>query len=111
MREAVLDRLIEDQLSIPKLLAAMQRDFCLELSEDFIYDCINSRVAELDCAEYRRWTLEHFSGTLCISINTDELHLGRYTLLLATDPISDFRWRSRWSTATMRTTCGGSWRT
>jgi len=29
--------------------------------------------------------LEHFSGTLCV----DELHLGRYTLLLATDPLSD----------------------
>jgi hypothetical protein len=29
--------------------------------------------------------IEQFSGTLCI----DELHLGRFTLLLATDPISD----------------------
>jgi len=37
-------------------------------------------------AEYRRWTLANFSGTLCI----DELHLGRYTLLLATDPLGDF---------------------
>ncbi|MCA1685576.1 MAG: hypothetical protein LC745_06240, partial [Planctomycetia bacterium] len=26
-----------------------------------------------------------FSGTLCV----DELHLGRFTLLLATDPVSD----------------------
>lgn len=86
VREAVLDRLIEDKLSIPKLLAAMQRDFCLELSEGFVYDCIRGRVAELDCAEYRRWTLAHFSGTLCI----DELHLGKHTLLLATDPIGDF---------------------
>jgi hypothetical protein len=37
-------------------------------------------------AEYRRWVLEHFSGTLCV----DELHLGHYTLLLATDPLGDF---------------------
>ena len=29
--------------------------------------------------------LEHFSGTLCV----DELHLGHFTLLLATDPIRD----------------------
>ena len=29
--------------------------------------------------------LEHFSGTLCV----DELHLGRFVLLLATDPIRD----------------------
>jgi transposase-like protein len=37
-------------------------------------------------AEYRCWALEQFSGTLCV----DELHLGRYTLLLATDPLSDY---------------------
>ena len=85
VRDAVLDRLIENSLSIPKLQAAMRRDFCLDLSEGFICDCIISRVAELDCTEYRRWTLAHFSGTLCI----DELHLGKHTLLLATDPIGD----------------------
>lgn len=37
-------------------------------------------------AQYRRWALEQFSGTLCV----DELHLGRYALLLATDPLGDF---------------------
>src|SRR5207247_4880287 len=37
-------------------------------------------------AAYRQWTLEQFSGTFCI----DEIHLGRYTLLLATDPLRDF---------------------
>src|SRR4051812_29988845 len=36
-------------------------------------------------SEHRRMVLEHFSGTLCV----DELHLGRFTLLLATDPLSD----------------------
>ncbi|HEV3445463.1 MAG TPA: transposase [Gemmataceae bacterium] len=36
--------------------------------------------------DYRRWTLEQFSGTLSI----DEIHLGHRTLLLATDPLSDF---------------------
>ena len=34
---------------------------------------------------HRRKVLEHFSGTLCV----DELHLGRFTLLLATDPLAD----------------------
>src|SRR5262249_62026145 len=34
---------------------------------------------------HRRRTLERFSGILCI----DELPLGRFTLLLATDPLSD----------------------
>jgi hypothetical protein len=36
-------------------------------------------------AEHRREVRERFSGTLCI----DELHLGRFTLLLATDPLAD----------------------
>src|ERR1700679_641131 len=35
---------------------------------------------------HRHEVLENFSGTLCV----DELHLGRFTLLLATDPLSDF---------------------
>jgi hypothetical protein len=86
VRQAVLDRLIEDGMSVQKLLAAMKRDFLLDLSEGFVYDCLHREVARLDMAEYRRWALENFSGTLCV----DELHLGRYTLLLATDPLSDF---------------------
>ena len=40
---------------------------------------------QLDMAEHRRKVLAHFSGTLCV----DELHLGHFTLLLATDPLSD----------------------
>jgi hypothetical protein len=36
-------------------------------------------------AEHRRTVLGRFSGTLCV----DELHLGRFTLLLATDPLAD----------------------
>lgn len=86
VRQAVLDRLIEDGMSVQKLLAALKRDFLLDLSEGFVYDCLHREVARLDMAEYRRWVLEHFSGTLCV----DELHLGRYTLLLATDPLGDF---------------------
>ena len=37
------------------------------------------------CRTHRRKVLENFSGTLCV----DELHLGSFTLLLATDPLSD----------------------
>src|SRR5947208_2234604 len=36
-------------------------------------------------ALHRRLLLQRFSGALCV----DELHLGRYTLLLATDPLAD----------------------
>lgn len=86
VRDTVLERLIEDGLSIPRILAAMRRDFFLDLFEGFVYDCIQRRVAELDHADDRRWTLAKVRGTLCL----DELHLGRHTLLLATDPIGDF---------------------
>ena len=86
VRQAVIDRLIEDGMSVQRLLVALKRDFLLNLSEGFVYDCLHREVARLDMAEYRHWALEQFSGTLCV----DELHLGRYTLLLATDPLGDF---------------------
>ena len=57
----------------------------LELSSGFVYNVLRDRAEELDMSEHRRKVLEHFSGTLCV----DELHLGRFTLLLATDPLSD----------------------
>jgi hypothetical protein len=86
VREAVLDRLLDDQLSVEALRRSLARDFYLELSDGFIYDCLDWKVRQCDGADYRRWSLEHFSGTLSI----DEIHLGQKTLLLATDPLSDF---------------------
>lgn len=86
VRDAVLARLVDDGMSIPHLLKALKRDFLLDLSEGFVYDCLHRKVEQLDMAEYRQWALQHFRGTLCV----DELHLGRSTLLLATDPLGDF---------------------
>jgi hypothetical protein len=86
VREAVLDRLLDDNLSMERLREALQRDFHLELSDGFLYDCLDWKVRQLDLPDYRQWTLGNFSGTLCI----DELHLGHRTLLLATDPVNDF---------------------
>lgn len=86
VRRALLARLIEDGMSAQRVIASMKRDFLLDLSDGFVYNCIRREVARLNMAEYRQWTLEHFTGTLCV----DELHLGRYTLLMATDPIGDF---------------------
>jgi transposase-like protein len=85
VRLAVLDRILEDGLNVERTLAAMERDFGLSLSETFVYDCLRWRIAQLDLAVHRQFVLGKFSGTLCI----DELHLGRHTLLLVTDPISD----------------------
>jgi transposase len=86
VREAVLDRLLEDRLNVDRLLVALRRDFFLELSTGFVYDCLRWKVEQLDGAAYRQWALQEFSGTLCI----DEIHLGVWTLLLATDPLHDF---------------------
>jgi transposase-like protein len=86
VREAVLAKIVEDRMSIPNLLQSLHRDFLLDLSEGFVYDCLHGKVAALNMAPYRQWVVEHFSGTLCV----DELHLGRHTLLLATDPLKDF---------------------
>src|SRR5262245_58055489 len=86
VREAVLDRLLDDRMSIERLRRALKRDFHLDLSDGFLYDCLDWKVRQVEMSAYRQWTLANFSGTLCI----DELHLGHRTLLLATDPLNDF---------------------
>lgn len=85
VRQAVLDRILEDGLNVERTRAALRRDFLLELSQGFVYDCLRWQVAQLDLAAHRRAVLGQFSGTLSI----DELHLGQHTLLLATDPLAD----------------------
>jgi hypothetical protein len=85
VRDLVLDRILKDGMSVERTLLSLRREFLLDLSSGFVYDVLRDRVAQLDLATHRREVLEHFSGTLCV----DELHLGRFTLLLATDPLSD----------------------
>ena len=85
VRQAVLNHIIEDGLNVHRTQQAMNRDFLLNLSEGFIYDCLRWQVELLDLPGHRQLVIEKFSGTLCI----DEIHLGRFTLLLATDPIAD----------------------
>jgi hypothetical protein len=92
IRQAVLDRILDDGMSVERVIASMRRDFDLDLSDGFVYDCLDWQVRRLDwqvrrldLADHRRWVLERFSGPLCV----DELHLGRTTLLLANDPLQD----------------------
>jgi hypothetical protein len=85
VRDLVLDRILEDGMNVEQVLESLRREFLLELSTGFVYDVLRGHAETLDMAAHRRTVLEHFSGTLCV----DELHLGRFTLLLATDPISD----------------------
>jgi transposase-like protein len=85
VRDLVLERVVEDGMSIERTLASLRREFLLELSTGFVYDVLRDHARQLEMAEHRRKVLGLFSGTLCI----DELHLGRFTLLLATDPLAD----------------------
>jgi transposase-like protein len=86
VRQAVLDRILDDGMNVEAALRSLKRDFLLDLSTGFVYDCLQEAVARLDMSEHRQHVLSLFSGTLCI----DELHLGKNTLLLATDPLADF---------------------
>jgi len=85
VRDLVLGRILEDGMSIERTLRSLRREFLLDLSSGFVYDVLRGKAEQLDMAAHRRKVLEHFSGTLCV----DELHLGRFTLLLATDPLGD----------------------
>jgi transposase-like protein len=85
VRDLVLARIVKDGLNIELTLQSLRREFLLDLSTGFVYDLLRERAAQLDLAEHRRMVLEQFSGTLCV----DEVHLGHFTLLLATDPIRD----------------------
>jgi hypothetical protein len=86
VRDTVVDRLLEDGMSLHRLQQSLHREFLLNLSDGFLYDCLDWKVRQTNLPAYRQWTIKNFSGTLCI----DELHLGHRTLLLATDPIGDF---------------------
>ena len=85
VRRAVLNRILDDGLNVERTIAALKRDFLLALSTGFVYDCLNWGLAQLSPLGQRQMALKHFSGFVCV----DELHLGEYTLLLATDPIAD----------------------
>jgi hypothetical protein len=85
VRQAVLHRVLEDGLNVERTRAALRRDFGLELSSGFVYDCLDWGLTRLSQTAQRRAALEHFSGCVCI----DELHLGDFILLLATDPLAD----------------------
>jgi|SRR5579864_167503 len=85
VRDLVLERILADGMNIEQTIESLRREFLLDLSTGFIYDVLRGRAQQLDMAAHRRMVLENFSGTICV----DELHLGRFTLLLATDPLSD----------------------
>src|SRR5450432_1139191 len=85
VRDLVLDRILKDGMSVERTLASLGREYLLDFYTGFVYDVLHDHARQLDMSEHRRKILGLFSGTLCI----DELHLGQFTLLLATDPLAD----------------------
>jgi hypothetical protein len=85
VRDLVLDHILNDVMNVEQTMQSLRREFLLQLSTVFVYDVLFDRVKQLDMSEHRRKVLAQFSGTL----SADELHLGRFTLLLATDTLSD----------------------
>lgn len=85
LHRIVLDRILQDGLSVRGTIDSIERDFFIKLSPGFIYDVFRQEAQCLDSPRYHRQILRRFSGVLCC----DELHLGAYTLLLATDPLAD----------------------
>ena|ERR1700722_7911643 len=73
VRAAVLDRILDDGMNVEATRHSLKRDFFLDLSTGFVYDCLHAAAAELDMAAHRAQVLRCFSGTLCV----DELHLGQ----------------------------------
>jgi hypothetical protein len=85
VRQAVIDRILNDKLNLSAVQASMQRDFLVKLSSGYIYAALDHAIRKFDGNEFRKHVLSQFSGVLCI----DEIHLGHRVLLLASDPIAD----------------------
>jgi hypothetical protein len=85
VRDLVLDRILKDAMNVEQAMESLRREYLLDLSTGFVYDVLHGHAEALDMSAHRRMVLKQFSGTLCV----DELHLGRFTLLLATDPLAD----------------------
>ena len=49
VRDVVIDRLLEDGMSLNRLQQSLQREFLLELSDGFLYDCLDFALSEKTC--------------------------------------------------------------
>jgi transcription elongation factor Elf1 len=55
VRDAVIDRVLDEGMSMQRLQQTMRRDFHLDLSDGFLYDCLDWMVRQTDLADYRHW--------------------------------------------------------
>ncbi len=85
VRQAVIDRILQDKLNLSAVQQSIERDFLLKLSSGYIYRALEHAIRQFDGNQFRRRVVNEFSGVLCM----DEIHLGHRVLLLASDPLAD----------------------
>lgn len=85
VRQAVIDRILQDKLNLSTIQASMKRDVSLELSSGYIYAALDYAIRHFDGNAFRKQVLVRFSGILCIG----KIHLGKRVPLLARDPVAD----------------------
>src|SRR5215469_14742887 len=61
VRLAVLNCILDDGLNVQRTIRRMKRDFLLDLSSGFIYDCLQWGLARLDQAQQRCLARKQFS--------------------------------------------------
>ena len=64
VRDAVLDRILDDGMNVEATRHSLERDFLLNLSTGFVYDCLYNAAAELDMAAHRATKLRARADTL-----------------------------------------------
>ena len=77
VRQAVIDRILQDKLNLSAVQASMQRDFLVSLSTGYVYAALEYAIKQFDGNEFRQQVLDEFSGVICI----DEGHLGSLAAL------------------------------
>lgn len=82
VREAVVNAIVRDHLSVQKVLVRFREDYLLELSEGYVFRCLTWADRRFDIDEYFKSIATRFSGVLCL----DEVYDGDYKVVFATDP-------------------------
>jgi len=82
VRDAVLDRILDDGMSIEQVLRSMHRDFLLDLSDGFVSDCLYQGSGSSTCRTIAVGSWAASAGRCALTSFT-----WGPPLLLATDPL------------------------
>lgn len=86
VRNTIANALIRDRMSYQGVINRMREEYLLDVSMGYVHNCFVWAHKQVDTPQRWAFVCTHFSGVLCI----DEVHDGKWTILFATDPLSDF---------------------